>query len=268
MTYHTKFCIKSPMKQETHAALNFLLDIKKGDVLIFGYGYIGAKGAPVEYFKEILEWLAKSDTRSVEIYVGILKDPSINKAEFDKEMQKVTSDFKALLKDDSYAMGCTDRIRVAAIAGMHCKFAICCATAADQKLVPLAGIFGSSNLSEPALTSTNRLELDLYIGEHDPLMKQFTAAIEEILDEADKLELFDLGYDVRKRTYDDPAEREAKANEAAMEEALRGAAEDARKKDMGEITRYWNQGMSRVDREALMDSDEQQEISSWKPSHK
>lgn len=105
-----QICIKSPMKQETHAALNFLLDIKKGDVLVFGYGYIGAKGAPVEYFKAILEWLAKSDTRSVEIYVGILKDPSINKAEFDKEMQKVTSDFKALLKDDSYAMGCTDRI--------------------------------------------------------------------------------------------------------------------------------------------------------------
>lgn len=157
---------------------------------------------------------------------------------------------------------------MAAIAGMHCKFAICCATAADQKLVPLAGIFGSSNLSEPALTSKNRLELDLYIGEHDPLMKQFTAAIEEILDEADKLELSDLVYDVRKRTYDDPAEREAKANEAAMAEALREAAKDAKEKDMGEITRYWNQGMSRADREARMDSDEQQEISSWKPSHK
>ena len=251
MPHPTKFCVKSPNKQEPREALESLLTIG-GDVLFLGYGYIGYRDAPVEYFERIVKWLAASHKRSVHIYVGILPDPKLApNIGISKRVAEVTTAFQILLKDEIYAKAPTDRIWVSAVAGMHCKFALCCSTDACQQLVPLAGMLGSSNLTQSALKSTRRLELDLFIAGADPLLQQFTAAIMEIIDEAEKLEVHSFGEDVRKRIYYAPA--------------LREAEDDAKAEAMREITHYWNQGMSRVEREARMESDEQQEISSWKP---
>lgn len=251
MPHTTKFCVKSPSKQEPREALESLLTIE-GDVLFLGYGYIGGRATPVKYFERIVKWLAASDKRSVHIYVGILPDPKLAQSiAISKRVKEVSADFQILLKDKIYAEAPTDRIWVSAVVGMHCKFALCCSTDACQQLVPLAGIFGSSNLTQSALISTRRLELDLFIVGTDPLLQQFTAAIMEIIDEAEQLEIPSLGHGIRERIYYAPA--------------LLEAEDDAKAEALREITHYWNQGMSRAEREARMESDKQQEISSWKP---
>lgn len=266
MNNSTRFCIKSDKKNETREALESLLDID-GDMLFLGYGYIGASGAPVDYLEKVIKWLKKSEENSINIYVGIIPDPYISRNDgITNAVKKVKSDFAKLFTRDLYETRVTGRIFVYASLGMHCKFALCCKSQGKNHPIPLSGVFGSSNLTTSALTMQNRFELDLFVGSNDPLLKDLSSAIFEIIDDIEMLEnslekeikesIWNIGEDIRERIYYTPAYDEAK--QELVEEAKQEFVEEAKAR-----ASYMYDGIGHKERKALIESDLEQGISSW-----
>lgn len=253
MPLQTQFCVKSKTRQEPFEALCSLLEAK-GNLLLLGYGYISSSNLVTQYFERIIGWLQVSNSRQVEIYVGLIPDPSKDfKISIDEQVEKVTRHFQKILKEDLYRTGVTDRIFVSAIIGFHCKFALVCNSSNDQNITPISGLFGSTNLSKSALESESRFELDLLITEENPLLEKFSASVCELINEAmDSSEITTVGDGIRNRIFVCPALQEAESY--LIEDEIFNRHE------------YRDQEIGEDDRQALIESDRNQEIYSVWPS--
>lgn len=227
----------------------------EADLLIFGYGYISPGDLISDLIEYTVEWLKNSPTRSVEIYVGILADPSVPFSGDYKawKIGTILADFEKILKTDLYASGVTDRISVKAILGFHCKFALASRLDNERGMTPVAGLFGSSNLSYSALAGDNRYELDLFIGEDDALLGEFSRSIGEIISEADQSPgLEEVGEAIEERIF--------------YQQAIQEAENDILTAELHDRHSY--KGHSKEERQALMESDEDQGIYAIWPTKK
>ena len=243
----TQFRIKSQNKKETSEALDELLSVTS-QLLIFGYGYVNHSDIIEAYVEGLITWLLRDRARTLEIYVGILPDPRRKDkvAALEEKKKEILTNFAKILPTKLFETGVTDRISVYAVEGFHCKFALACNVDDENCLTPLAGIFGSSNLSYSALHDPSRFELDFSIGPNNPLLSDFSSAVIEIINDTADATAFEVGGQIKDRTF--------------FDQVLKQAYEDAAIDEAHAAQEYRNQGHTEEDRRALVESDKAQGI--------
>lgn len=241
----TKFCVKTNTgMQETLAAMEDLLS-HQANLLILAYGYISSGDEVKSYRNKLVEWLQKSEDRQLHIYVGVVASKP---SEIEKKKAELQRYFEELLPEALYHEKVTKRIFVYAIYDFHCKFALAVNWVSETQSDAVAGIIGSSNLSNVALTGSTRFEFDLYIDQPGPLLTDFVDRAYELLDLAEKASWNEFSHETRDRIFESPRSKEDW-------EAIEEARKDELEEELRNRESYLNDGMSEADRAAKIESD-------------
>lgn len=244
----TKFCLKlNQKKNDTLSALENLLAVDS-DTLVFGYGYMYQSTIVASFVEKLVAWLQQSAKRTVEFYVGVIPNPTVDLSlAVARESAEVLDRLQKLLPPGLYESGVTDRISVTALVGFHCKFALAYKEIDADNFDPVAGIFGSTNLTSSALVGENRFELDLWIGSGSPLLNDFSAAVAEVLNEAlESAEVPHVGERVHDTIFAAPAIAEA--------------VDDALQQELYDRVNHHDRGLDENESAAQVESDKAQDI--------
>lgn len=217
----TRFCLKAnAARKDTLSALENLLKVDC-DLLVFGYGYMYNSLLVESYVLQLVNWLKVSPKRTIEFYIGVIPDPRVPlEHALIKEAADVLERLQMLFPPAMYESGTTDRISFTALAGFHCKFALGLKHVRDDEYEPVAGVFGSTNMTSSALSGETRFELDLLIGPDTPLLQDFKVAVEELLHDAvESSELSQVGMRMYDSTFTEPAFAQA-LDEATKERLM------------------------------------------------
>ncbi len=136
---------------------------KDGDHLILAYGYITNADAVKDIFKEVDKFLTKSKRNRVSVYVGVLGGRGA-------AIDTVNLRLDDLITESFLNKSMSNKFNIYGIENFHAKFGVML-----RRNIPMSGLMGSSNLSNPALNNNNRCELDLYMegGKENNLLIDF-----------------------------------------------------------------------------------------------
>ncbi|WP_305815382.1 hypothetical protein [Photobacterium leiognathi] len=226
-----------------------------------------------ELMNTINQKLLKNKELHVEIHLGLLVDWKRVDTEFFNKKLKYHEKynlffdvFKTQIDKTFNQLGnfpfdenVTDRIDIYGIPNFHAKYSLMIESFNNFK--PISGIMGSSNLTKGALWGKGRLELDLYMtgGEENELLCSFAKEVDQIRE-------FNTGkkfasWSFKDKEFEVYESEEMKHYLEVVEETREIFGEARREWELEELVKNQYFLSSSEDREALLESDRDQEIS-------
>ncbi|ENL1288379.1 hypothetical protein [Vibrio parahaemolyticus] len=259
--------------RSTYSALEQIFR-SKGNYLILGYGYIGSQNDAMDkklndLFCVINEELVNNKNLFVEIHLGLLVDWSkVDKSYISSNLcykkkfaifynvfkTQIDSKFKQL-GEFNFEESVKRRIKVYGIPNFHAKYSLMVDNC--DSFSPISGMMGSSNLTKAALFDRGRLELDLYMkgGESNELLNLFSKEVAEIREHNTGKKFASWSFDTNEfEVY----ESEEMKHYVESLEMLEHAREEMELED--HLANQYSD-CSKRDKEALLESDRNQEIS-------
>ena len=176
-----------------HDAIKKVVE-SEGDFLILGFGYVtpGQNGKINQYLEFLNDQLLKNRRLKVEIHVGLMfnwnehyKNTPINerKEKFLELHKTEVNDTLTPFKNLRLSNAVVNRVKILGIPNFHAKF--CLRTTCQQKFIGVSGTMGSSNLTNAALFSEDRSELDIYLsgGQENEVLQDFSLCIKKLHDQ-------------------------------------------------------------------------------------